>query len=140
MKTPTVDDSKPNRDKLGPTGRPTSRMRSQKRARRRSPQNPATSLTSRIFSTANVRTPQTGACEGLYLEREPDPKLHARALLKIDPRSVYLATLELHPVFLPPIWHTSNGSIVLKNHFDGCRRGLSGNTIPNARTDRRRSA
>ena len=53
MKTPTVDDSKPKRDKLGPTGPANIADEEPKRARRRSLKNPATKASSRIFSTAS---------------------------------------------------------------------------------------
>ena len=58
MKTPTVDDSKPKRDKLGPTGPANiadDADEEPKKGEETKPKNPVTSLTSRIFSTANVR-------------------------------------------------------------------------------------
>ena len=55
MKTPSVDDSKPKRDKLGPTGPANIADEEPKKGEETKPKNPVTSLTSRIFSTANVR-------------------------------------------------------------------------------------
>ena len=55
MKTPTVDDSKPKRDKLGPTGPANIADEEPKKGEETKPKETATSLTSRIFSTANVR-------------------------------------------------------------------------------------
>ena len=67
MKTPTVDDSKPKRDKLGPTGPANIADDEPKKARRRSPKYTATSRTSRYSG------PQTRADAARLILRGSHP-------------------------------------------------------------------